>query len=572
MLVLKTLKWKNLLSFGNTFTEIQLDRSPSTLVVGQSGSGKSTIIEALTFVMFGKPFRRIQKRTLCNSINQKDCIVELNFTSNDINYKIVRGIRPDIFEIYKNDEIINQDPSIKDYQKYLDEHILKMNYKTFTQVIVLGYANHTPFMLLTAHERRTMVDELLDTAIFVKMHRRLYTRGVELKNNLTITENDISNFKSSITVLVSNLNKMKEKEKIQETFIENEIDKINSTIEQLQIELLEIQDNIKKLDLSISDHDNIKKKFHELTTIKSKFEVNLSKINKELSFFEDNVSCPMCLQGISHKHKEEIQSNRKSNLSKVKEGIEKTEATVEKIKETLDDYSIVLKQIVVLGNKASEKTSAISTYQKVVTQKQKELSELHSEDSVSKDTENKIKELKSEFEKSVERKQELITEKHYLEAASSLLKDEGIKARIIKEYIPIINKLVNDYLDAMGFSMKFILDETFEERILSRFRDELKYQNLSQGEQARLSLALTLSWRKLAELRNSISCNVLFLDEVMDASISAADMESVLGLLEIVAKDNNLWVISHKPDQLSEKIYSMITIAKDGNFSKMVTS
>jgi DNA repair exonuclease SbcCD ATPase subunit len=572
LIVLKNLRWKNLLSFGNTWTEIQLDRSPSTLVVGQSGSGKSTIIEALTFVLFGKPFRKIQKKTLCNSVNQKDLVVEIEFESNNNMYKIVRGMKPDIFQIYCNENLMNQDPSVRDYQKYLDEHILKMNYKTFTQVIVLGYANHTPFMLLGAQERRGMVDELLDTSIFVKMYKKLFNKNVELRNNLTIVEHDISNFKSSISVLLSNLKKLKEKEKSREDSILTEIEQIQSTVNLLQEEANLINEEIKKLDISISDHDLYKRKFQELNTIKSRFEINCSKINNELAFFEENVNCPMCLQGISHEHKAEMETTRKSNLVKITEGISKTEQTTNKIKETLDKYAKVLREIVLLGNDISSKNSAISTYQKVITQKQKELSDLSAGDSVSKDTEAKIQELKTELEEAITRKETLVSERHYNDAAASLLKDEGIKARIIKEYIPIINKLVNDYLDAMGFSMKFVLDENFEERILSRFRDELKYQNLSQGEQARLSLALTLSWRKLAELRNSINCNVLFLDEVMDASISAADMESVLGLLEVVAKENNLWIISHKPDQLSDKIYSMITITKDGNFSKMVTT
>jgi DNA repair exonuclease SbcCD ATPase subunit len=571
MLLLKTLRFKNILSFGNQFTEIQLDRSPSTLVTGQSGAGKSTIIESLTFVLFGKPFRKIQKKTLCNSVNGKDCLVELEFEANNVSYKIRRGLKPDIFEIYANDELLNQDPSVRDYQKYLDEHILKMNYRTFTQVIVLGYANHTPFMLLSAYDRRLMVDELLDTFIFARMYKKLLGRNTEHKNETTIVDNDISNFKSSIEVLVSNLNKLKSKEKSQEDAILHEIDKIQETISNLEVEVVQLQTEVESLFLKTESHDVYQKKFQELSTIRSKFEINLEKITKELKFFETSTSCPICEQGISHDHKDLMIDARSEQQEKIVLGITKAEETSNKIKDKLDEFQAILRTINSKEKEISSSTSAISTYQKVVASKQKELTLLTTGDSVSKDTEEKIAELKNSLSESIDVKKDLIAQKHYYDAAGSLLKDEGIKARIIREYIPIINSLVNEYLDAMNFHFRFELDETFEEKILSRFRDELKYQNLSQGEQARLSLALTLSWRKLAELRNSVNCNLLFLDEITDDAISAADMESVWGLIEEMTKDNNVFIISHKPDIIYDKVHSQITIIKDGNFSKMET-
>ena len=570
MLLLKRLRFRNILSFGNQYTEIQLDRSPSTLITGQSGSGKSTIIEALTFVLFGKPFRKIQKKTLCNTVNGKDCVVELEFESNNVPYKIRRGLKPDIFEIYSNDELINQDPSVRDYQKYLDEHILKMNYRTFTQVIVLGYANHTPFMLLSAYDRRLMVDELLDTFIFARMYKKLLAKNTEHKNETTIVDNDISNFKSSIEVLVTNLNKMRSKEKSQEEAIITEIGKIVDTITTLESDVSTLQAEIDDLFTQTESYETYKKKFTEISNIKSKFEINLEKILKELKFFDDSTACPMCEQGISHEHKEVMIESRIEQQDKIQIGILKVEETSTKIKEKLDEFQAILRTINEKEKSIYAANSAIATYQKVVTTKQKELSSLTTGDSVSKDTEEKIKELRDKLSESIEVKKDLLTQRHYQDAAGTLLKDEGIKARIIREYIPIINHLVNEYLADMGMHISFSFDETFEETILTRFRDELKYQNLSQGEQARLSLSIVLAWRKLAEARNSVNCNVLFLDEITDAAISSADMESVWALINDMTKDKNAYIISHKPDIIYDKVRNVINIEKPGNFSKMV--
>ena len=571
MIKLKTVRFKNILSFGNQFTEIYLDRSKSTLVFGQSGHGKSTLIESIVFGLFGKPFRKINKKTLCNAVNSKDCLVEVELESNGVPYMIRRGIKPDVFEIYQNGNLINQDPSIRDYQKYLDEHILKMNYKTFTQVIVLGYANHTPFMLLTAGERRNMVDELLDTAIFGQMYRILLAKISAYKTEFTLTDGSINSLKSSISVLRTNLEKLKLNETSQLNAITTEIDDIQKEIELIQLAIsvdnLEIQNRIS----IVEEEALVQTKKSEIGKIIQKFEVNKEKTLSEIKFFNDNTACPTCLQEISETHKEEIKKVRSDRLYELQHGINKADEANNRVKQQLTHFKLILDEIATLERQIIGRNANIFTLQKNITAKQRQLSEFNvDKNSIVDETAEKINELETNLNELNDKRLSLIQDRHYYENASTLLKDEGIKQRIIKEYIPIIVHLINQYLDAMEMHVRFEFDENFEERILSRFRDELKYQNLSQGEQARLSLAITLAWRELAKARNGANCNLLILDEIMDASISAADLESVWGIIENITSDSNVFVISHKADMLYDKVHNLIEIKKDGNFSKMV--
>lgn len=566
MIVFKTLKFKNLLSFGNTPTVIDLNRSPSTLIVGQSGHGKSTIIEALCFSLFGKPFRKITKKNLVNTINNKDCVTEVEFSIEDVTYKVVRGIKPDIFEIQVNGELLNQDPTVRDYQEYLEKNILKMSYKTFTQIVVLGYANYTPFMMLNASERRSMVDELLDTNIFSKMMEVLKIRMSTIKTELSVISSNIDAYTSSLEILKSNLSKIKESEDDKRSQIEKEIEELKINVSKLTDRAKEKRSEIEHLHNSLIS-DDVESKLNTFRNLLSKIEHNKETVEKGIQFFTENSQCPTCNQDITNEHREDAILQRKYKLDELELGISKLTKNINDAVDTVNQNKQTLKTINNIERELVVLNSNISNYQTVIQQRLNELSK--KPNNVIEDTSLKINELESYIRIGNEKKAEFSEQRLYLEVAQTLLKDDGIKSLIIKEYIPIINQLVNMYLDSMNFHMRFVLDENFEEQILSRFRDELKFQSLSQGEQSRLSLAIMLAWRKLAELRNSVNVNILWLDETLDATINAADLESVVGLLNEVSKDNNIFVISHKPDQLADKIYSVIEIEKQGNFSRI---
>lgn len=562
------LSFKNILSFGNTPTIIFLDRSPSTLIIGQSGHGKSTIIESLCFGLFGKPFRKITKKNLVNTVNNKDCLVEVEFKIEDLEYKVVRGIKPDVFEIYVNGELLNQDPTTRDYQDYLEKNILKMSYKTFTQIVVLGFANYTPFMMLSAGERRAMVDELLDTNIFSRMMEVLKVRLSTTKTEIGVLSSNIEAYETSLEVLRSNLTKLRESDNKQRESIEAEIEELNGHIEELSKIIEEKQSIVESLQDQIED---ITTKESSVTTYRdllTKIEHNKETVESGISFFEENDQCPTCNQSITEEYKTTALESRRNKVKEFTGAIDKLQGNISKILSEITASKETLKTVGKLEKEILIASSNVSNYQRSIQSKIKQLADHKPTDAVD-DTKDQIKKLEDSVSECKDRKISLTEDRHYYEVAQTLLKDDGIKSLIIKEYVPIINQLVNMYLDSMQFTMRFVLDETFEEQILSRFRDELKFQSLSQGEQSRLSLAIMLAWRKLAELRNSVATNILFLDETLDAAINAADLESVVNLLGEVSKENNVFIISHKPDALYDKVHSVIEIEKHGNFSRI---
>jgi len=564
----KYVRWKNFLSTGNQFIEIQLDRNPTTLVIGENGAGKSTVLDALCFGLFGKPFRGINKPQLLNSVNNAGCVVEVEFKIGTKNIKVVRGIKPNIFEIYINKKMYNQDANMRDYQKYLEQQILKLNYRSFTQVVILGSSTFIPFMQLQARHRREVVEEILDIQIFSLMNILLKQKLKNIAENirdinyqLDLTGEKIVLQEKYINDVKKNKNKIiKEKNKLISDN-ENEIFSRNSGIEELS------KDNDNLLSL-ISDNEKTKKKAFKLIDIKSTLIEKHKTHSKAVDFFENNDECPTCQQHIDEIFKKEMISDKQKDVTKFAVGIKELEEELSKAQERIQEISDI-------ADKIRENEVQIAKENSSVTQLEKFNATLHAEiaqfktGDVSKSDYNKLKELKKDLSATENHKAKLREDLTYSEAARSMLQDTGIKTKIIKQYLPVMNKLINTYLTSMEFYVNFTLNENFNETIKSRYRDEFTYDSFSEGEKMRIDLALLFTWRAIAKMKNSTNTNLLMLDEIFDSSLDSTGTDEFLKILNTLS-DENIFVISHKQDVLADKFRSTIKFEKVKNFSHVV--
>jgi DNA repair exonuclease SbcCD ATPase subunit len=569
MIVFEKVRWKNFLSTGTYFTEIQLNKSPNTLIIGQNGAGKSTILDALCFGLFGKPFRKINKPNLLNSINQQQAVVEIEFTIGKKMYKVTRGIKPNVFEINCNGQLLNQDAASRDYQEILEKQILKLNYKSFTQIVILGSASFVPFMQLSAADRRLIIEDLLDIQIFSSMNAIVKDKlssikdsSQKLKYEMDLTAEKIKMQKESI----------EEHRKHNDAEIEKKKSEIRASIDQtftLQRDIELIQKHINVLQSKIADQMAIQRKSAKLVQLESKLETRLKKIDKEVVFYHDHDNCPTCKQGIDHDFRtqqivtlNETKGQVDTALKDIEKQIEETNARIELIQKINTHISEHNNEIV-------KHNSTISAVRSYISKIEQEISDLSSKKDSLEDENAKLKELKSQLAELVKTQEELSIEKHYYDYSSVLLKDTGIKTKIIKQYLPIMNKLINKYLTAMDFFVNFNINENFEETIKSRHRDEFSYANFSEGEKMRIDLALLFTWRQIAKLKNSTNTNLLILDEVFDSSLDTTGTEEFLKLIHEMGTDTNVFVISHKGDQLFDKFRSIIKFEKKNNFSQV---
>jgi DNA repair exonuclease SbcCD ATPase subunit len=562
-------RWKNLLSTGNTFTEIKLDSNNNTLIVGKNGSGKSTILDALCFGLFGKAFRNINKPSLLNSINDKDCIVEIEFDSEGKSYKVVRGIKPNVFEIYCNKKLLNQEASSRDYQEYFERFILKLNYKSFTQIVILGSASFVPFMQLSAADRRSIIEDLLDIQIFSTMNNLVKDR---LSTNKESTAN--KKYEIELTQQKYDIHKKHLEEQKQDTEkkIENYVKEIsiqNSIIQDAHANVSKSTINVEELQHVVNDKIAIETKLKKITKLESQIEGNLSKYKKDISFFQQNDDCPTCRQEISVGVKEQEISKLTHKVEESESGLKELEKKILIEQESLNKISNVQKQIQELQIKIATNNTLITETNKYISKIQKQIDELNKNKSNSNDNENDLNRIKNDLNKYENELKTLIEEKSYYEVATTLLKDTGIKTKIIKQYLPIINKLVNKYLTSLDFFVNINLDESFKETIKSRHRDEFSYNNFSEGEKQRIDMALMLTWRAIAKLKNSANTNLLILDEIFDASLDATGTEELMKILHLL-EDVNLFVISHRGDILQDKFSNVIRFDKIKNFSRII--
>ena len=569
MIIFQKVRWKNFLSTGNTFTEINFQRSPNTLIIGHNGAGKSTILDALCFGLFGKPFRKINKPQLLNSINQQGCVVEIEFAIGQKNYKVIRGIKPNVFEVYLGDKLLDQDAKAKDYQEFLEKFILKINFKSFTQVVILGSASFVPFMQLTPADRRAIIEDLLDINIFSSMNGVVKEKMAEIKDlsvkskhEMDLTSERINFQKQSIE---DHKNRSDEEIGKKRKEISDSVDQIFTLKRDVDL----IQKHIDVLQRKIEDKLSVEKKSKKLLQLESKIETNIKKNEKDIAFYEEHDNCPTCRQTIDGEFKEEQVNERKSKVVTQREGLTEIAAEITKANQRIEEINNINKHIAGHNNEIVKHNSTISAINAFVTKLQREIEELSTSKDTVEEENQKLKELKQHLSVLLAKMEELSVEKQYYEFAGNLLKDTGIKTKIIRQYLPIMNKLINKYLTAMDFFVNFNINESFEETIKSRHRDEFSYANFSEGEKMRIDLALLFTWRQIAKLKNSTNTNLLILDEVFDSSLDGVGTEEFLKLLHEMGTDTNVFVISHKGDQLFDKFRSIIKFEKHNNFSRI---
>ena len=568
MLIFRHVRWKNLLSTGNYFTEMKLDNRDNTLIVGENGSGKSTMLDALCFSLFGKPFRNVNKPQLLNSINQKDCVVEVEFDVNNKSYKVIRGIKPNKFEIYQDGELLNQDAAMKDYQEFLEKFILKMNYKSFTQIVILGSASFTPFMQLSAADRRNIIEDLLDIQIFSTMNNLAKEKLSGNKDEMTQAKYDIDLANQKYDLQKKHIDELKQDNEDKVNEYVSEIEVHNNTVSFLLSNVAALTTETEELQLVVASKIETENKVKKITKLESQIENNLSKFQKDISFFQSHDDCPTCRQAIADTFKQEELASLNTKVTECKHGLSEIEKKLIEEQNKLNSINETQKLINQKQVQIATDNTTITETNKMIARLQKLVNELKESKTESKKEEQSLKELKDSLSELQEHLKVLIEEKTYYEAASTLLKDGGIKSKIIKQYLPVINKLVNKYLASLDFFVNFNLDESFKETIKSRHRDEFSYHNFSEGEKQRIDMALMLTWRAIAKLRNSANTNLLILDETFDSSLDANGTEELMKILHML-EDVNLFVISHKGDVLQDKFMNVIRFVKEKNFSRI---
>ena len=571
MILFKTIRWKNFLSTGNNFTEVDFRKSNTNLIMGSNGSGKSTILDALTFVLYNKPFRKINKPQLVNSVNEKDCLVEIEFSIGSREYKVIRGIKPNIFEIWIDGNVQNQDAAQSDQQKKLEEGILKLNYKSFTQTVILGSATFVPFMQLTSSNRRDIVEDLLDIKIFSTMNGILKDRVRSC--NEVIREASIRK------------DMIEDKIEMQESFIKDieksgkeRIDRKEKQVENLHKEVDVIMDENDEKTLKIMDElqpklenlNNTKKTLKKLNTIKVKLEQKIQNIVEEHKFFEDNTVCPTCTQPLEEQFRLDKIVDIQEKSKELNEGYKELEAAINVEQEKDIEFTNCSSEINRLNNDISTNNVRISGINRQIKNLRKEIQDVADQVSNRNTERETLRNLKEDLDKTEKERSSQREEVSYLDFAHSLMKDGGVKSKIIKKYLPLMNQQINKYLQMMDFYINFSLDEEFKESIRSPIHEDFSYDSFSEGEKMRIDLSLLFTWRDIAKMRNSASTNLLILDEIFDSSLDGAGTDFFTTIIRFVIQDAHVFVISHKTDELMDKFDRVIKFDKVKGFSKVV--
>ena len=569
MILFKKVRYKNFLSTGQQFIEIDLDRANTTLVVGENGAGKSTMLDALCFGLFQRPFRSIKKDQLINSINEKECIVEVEFTVGQKDYKIIRGIKPNLFEIWCDGDMLNQDAAQRDYQKHLEQQILKLNYRSFTQVVILGNASFVPFMQLRARHRRQVVEEILDIEIFSKMNllfREKQKNQDELIKqtdfNYQLVDNKIDDKRKYIDDISNRSKDLADSKKAELSKSITDITNYEEDIKQVRVEIAELQ----KL---VLDETKVNAKHKKLHNMEAKLENTCNKHKKDLGFFQTHNDCPVCQQAIDEAYKSTMMSKKAEKIQELEIAlgqIDKEIKTSEMKLDTINKTMVIIRERELLINRFE---TSIAEIKKQTVRLGQEIAELQDEKvSTAEQTGelNQLRERITDLEKDkLDQKNEMI----YIDTARHLMQDTGIKTKIIKQYLPIMNQLINKNLANMDFFVNFSLDEEFNETIKSRHRDEFNYHSFSEGEKLRIDLAILFTWREIAKLKNSTNTNLLILDEIFDSSLDSSGTDEFMRILHTTMEKENVFVISHKGDTLIDKFPRVMKFEKYKNFTRM---
>ena len=568
MIYFKKLRWRNFLSTGNQFIEVDLAKSPSTLIIGTNGAGKSTLLDALCFSLFNRAFRDIKKEQLVNTINQNDCEIECEFETANKKYKVVRGIKPNRFEIYCNDVLLNQDASNVDYQNMLEQNILKCNYRAFCQVVILGSTSYEPFMHLRARYRREVVEEILDIRVFSHMDLLLRQKQGELNK--------------AVIDVRHRYDLMTEKYELQKKHFEEIQNRDNTDIEDRKEQLKEneksnyeynqklqlLNEKIISTKAEIWGSEKVFKKEKELDKLESKIEHKLSKEKKDVEFFENNDNCPTCTQPIDERFKQTQIYEGKKQISKLEEGLQQLTAEMGRTQEQIKQYKAVEKRLNDLDISVAKINTSISEINRHSNRLDTEIAKFENADTNTNVIQKELEQIKEDLKLVNVEKQKAVEEKKYIDIAREILNDTGVKANIIKKYLPIMNNLINKYLQSMDFFVNFHLDQEFNETIKSRFRDTFNYNSFSEGEKLRIDLALLFTWRTIAKMKNSTNTNLLILDEIFDSSLDGQGTEDFFKILKTLTNENT-FIISHKGDILFDKFTNIIKFEKYKNFTRI---
>lgn len=573
MINFKTLRWRNFLSTGNNWTEIDLNKSKSTLIVGHNGAGKSTMLDALSFALFGKPHRSINKPQLVNSINNKNCIVEVSFTIGKADFKVVRGIKPQVFEIWKNGTMINQSSHAKEYQKILEQNIIKLNHKSFHQIVVLGSSSFIPFMQLPGNHRRDVIEDLLDINIFSKMN-------VLIREKNSILREGLKDASYKLEIIKNKIDSQRKYIRDITQMNDDEIANKREQITELSDEIISIQNaNVTASTFVEANQqsvtDNLKKaneKKQQILTYRAQFNTNIKSVVKEAKFYEDNSSCPTCTQTIAEELREEKLNASKGKARELQSALRRADDEAESTTSMIEKYSALFEGIREQQNLIHSNNQAINRLQTHISSLNEDISLLGAREGDLGVANEDLSQLNTDKDDITESRLKLNEEYSYNSVMSEMLKDTGIKTKVIKQYLPVINKLVNQYLQILDFFVHFDLDEGFQETIRSRHRDSFSYASFSEGEKQRIDLALLFTWRMIAKMKNSVATNLLILDETFDSSLDHDGVENLMKILYTLGDDTNVFVISHKGEILEGKFKSKLEFFKEKNFSTIKAS
>ncbi len=568
MIIFEKIRWKNFLSTGNVFSEIDLEEGRTNLIVGSNGAGKSTILDALTFSLFGKPFRKISKGSLINSINEKDCMVEIEFRIGKLDYKVIRGIKPNKFEIYCNGQLWNQESSVNEQQKNFEQNVLKMNYKSFTQIVVLGSSTFIPFMKLPGGQRRDIIEDILDIQVFSTMN-------VLLKDKMRDNNDEVRDINYQIDLLKDKIELQKQTMLTLEKRNQEEIDRKKEKILEYKKSELQGTEDVEKLTQQICNLNKEMQEYHQsseklkkLNTYLIKVTHKLNTCKKELEFFENNHVCPTCTQDISKEFRDLKLSDGKGKVNDINVGCEELKSAIKDEEERNEKFVTLSLEVNELNTKVSQNNFQLMTIRKQVDSLEEEIKELQGDSVDKKEEYNKLETLVKDRKDLSKQQASLKSDRDVLTTAGQLLKDNGIKTRIIKTYLPTMNKLINDFLQRMEFYVNFTLDENFEEQIKSRYRDVFSYDSFSEGEKARIDIALLLTWRSIAKLKNSVDTNLLILDEIFDGSLDQSGTSDLGWILRNFDDSTKVFVISHKQG-MDDKFDRTISVEKVKNYSTL---
>jgi len=566
MLIFESISYKNFLSTGDKPNVVQLNKSSTTLVVGSNGAGKSTMLDALSFALFGKPHRNINKPQLVNSINNKKLLVEVNFSIGSNSYQVIRGIKPNIFEIYHNGNLLNRESHSRDYQKILETNILKLNHKSFHQVVVLGSGNFIPFMQLPTHQRRNVIEDLLDIGIFTKMNSLVKERHTKAKNDIRDTDNQLNILKEQIALQEKHILNLRNIDIQQSTRELKQIKSMEDEIALLQRRNDDLQSKYDtNIDHRLRDREIVISKQRKLSKYKVQIDSNISTIVKDAMFYETNAACPTCLQSISPDLKEQKRNDAQSRARELNDGLSLLKTEIKTVSDKFEAADLAYREIESILSDIRSNQSLMSNVFKQISSLQVLNKDTELTDTA--DAESELVERKEDLHTALDHKSNQIELRTYYDAISEMLKDTGIKTKLIRQYLPVMNKLINQYLNVLDFFVKFDLDESFNETIKSRHRDDFSYTSFSEGEKARIDLALLFAWRAIAKMKNSANTNLLILDETFDSSLDVDGVDNLLKILYTLKSDTNVFIISHKKDVLDGKFANKIEFKKHNNFS-----